>query len=294
MARIIAGLGSPHAPAVGAAVDRHEEASAYWKPLFEGYKPMRAWLERVRPDVFILFSNDHFTSFFLDIIPTFALGVASVHEIADEGWGKRPLPPVPGDTELAWHLAKSLVDEGFDPAVCHRLPLDHGCLSPLSALLSWTPQWPVRVIPILVNVLHFPIPTPARCFELGRAVRRAVASYEDDLKVVVLGTGGLSHQLTGERFGFINPQWDAEFLDRLEREPQSLAALDHRDFIERGGTESVEVILWLCMRGALSARVRCVHRNYYHATLTGYGQVIYEDLEAQEPAPAAAHRVAHS
>lgn len=277
MGRIIAGLGSPHAPAVGAAVDRHDEETPYWKPLFDGYRPMRAWLERERPDVCILFSNDHFTSFFLDVIPTFALGVAATHEIADEGWGRRALPPVPGDTELGWHLARSLVEEGFDPAVCHRMPLDHGCLSPLSALFRWEPAWPVRVIPILANVLHFPIPTPARCFELGRAVRRAVATFEDDVKVVVLGTGGLSHQLTGERFGFINPDWDAEFLDRLERDPESLAALSHRDYIERGGSESVEVILWLAMRGALSERVRCVHRNYYHATLTGYGQVILED-----------------
>jgi gallate dioxygenase len=279
MARIIGGLGSPHAPAVGAAVDRHDEQSAYWKPLFDGYAPMRAWLERERPDVFVLFSNDHFTSFFLDMIPTFAIGVADVHEIADEGWGKRQLPPVPGHTELAWHLSKSIVADGFDPTVCHRLPLDHGCLSPLSALLPWTPHWPVRVIPILVNVLHFPIPTPARCFELGRAIRRAIESYEDDLSVVVLGTGGLSHQLTGERFGYINPQWDSEFLDRLESDPHSLAALTHQELVERGGTESVEVILWLCMRGALSPRVRRVHRNYYHATLTGYAQVIFEDTE---------------
>jgi len=278
MARIVGGLGSPHAPSVGAAVDRHEQDTPYWKPLFDGYQPMRAWLERERPDVVVLFSNDHFTSFFLDVIPTFAIGVAAEHEIADEGWGKRPLPPVPGHTDLASHLAQSVVADGFDPAICHRLPLDHGCLTPLSALFSWTPTWPVRVIPILVNVLHFPIPTPARCFKFGAAVRRAVSSYEDDLKVVVLGTGGLSHQLTGERFGHIAPEWDAEFLDRLQDDPQSLAALEHRDFIERGGSESVEVILWLCMRGALSPKVRTVHRNYYHATLTGYGQLILEDL----------------
>jgi gallate dioxygenase len=279
MGRIIAGLGSPHAPAVGAAVDRHDEDSAYWKPLFEGFKPMRAWLERERPDVIVLFSNDHFTSFFLDIVPMFAIGVAALHEIADEGWGRRALPPVPGDTALAGHLVRSIVADGFDPAVCHRLPLDHGCLAPLSALLPFSPTWPVRVIPVLVNVLHFPIPSAARCFELGQAVRRAIASYLEPLRVVVLGTGGLSHQLTGERFGYTNPQWDAEFLDRLEREPESLAALSHQDFIERGGSESVEVILWLCMRGALSRQVRRLHRNYYHATLTGYGQVIFEDTE---------------
>jgi protocatechuate 4,5-dioxygenase beta chain len=280
MARVIGGLGSPHPPSVGAAVDRHDEDTPYWKPLFDGYKPMRAWLERERPDVLILFSNDHFTSFFLDNIPTFAIGVAGTHEVADEGWGKRPLPPVPGHTDLAWHLARFLVADGFDPSVCHRLPLDHGCLSPLSALWSWTPRWPGSVIPILVNVLHAPLPTPSRCYRLGRAVRRALASYEDDLRIVVLGTGGLSHQLTGERFGYVNPEWDVEFLDRLEREPESLAALTHQELIERGGTDGVEVMLWLCMRGALSERVRCVHRNYYQATLTGFGQVILEDTEA--------------
>jgi len=279
MARIIAGLGSPHAPAVGAAVDRRDEESAYWKPLFDGYKPMRAWLERMKPDVIILFTNDHFTSFFLDVIPTFAIAVAAQHEIADEGWGKRALPEVPGHTELAWHLSRQLVDLGFDLSVCHRLPLDHGSLSPLSALMPHVTQWPVRVVPILVNVLHFPIPTAARCFQLGRAIRDCVESFEDDLKVAVLGTGGLSHQLAGERFGLINPEWDAEFLDKLESEPESLAALTHQELIERGGTEGVEVIMWLCMRGALSQRVRRVHRNYYHATLTGYAQVIFEDIE---------------
>jgi len=288
MARIIAGLGSPHAPAVGAAVDRNDEESPYWKPLFDGYKPMREWLARERPDVIILFTNDHFTSFFLDFIPTFAIAVAGRHEIADEGWGKRPLPEVPGHTDLAGHLAQQLVDGGFDLAVCHRLPLDHGSLSPLSALMPHVKQWPVCVVPILVNVLHFPIPSAARCFQLGRAIRRAVACYEDDLKVAVLGTGGLSHQLAGERFGLVDPAWDAEFLDRLESDPESLAALSHRELIERGGTEGVEVIMWLCMRGALSERVRRVHRNYYHATLTGYAQVIFEDTEnlprADDPA----------
>jgi gallate dioxygenase len=277
MARIVAGFGSPHAPAVGAAVDRDDEQSAYWKPLFDGYQPMRAWLEREQPDVIILFSNDHFTSFFLDFIPTFAIAVAGTHEIADEGWGKRPLPEVPGHTDLASHLSHQLVTEGFDLSVCHRLPLDHGCLSPLSALMPRVQRWPVAVVPILVNVLHFPIPTPARCFALGQAIRRAVESYEDDLKVVALGTGGLSHQLAGERYGHINPAWDTEFLDRLETDPESLARMSHQDLVERGGTESVEVILWLCMRGALSKNVRRVHRNYYHATLTGYAQVIFED-----------------
>ena len=281
MARILGGLGSPHAPSIGAAIDRGITGHPDWKPLFDGFVPMRQWLADKKPDVLIVFYNDHFTSLFLDNLPTVAISVAPLHRIADEGWGPRALPPVPGDPELAWHLATSLVENEFDLAISHDLPLDHGCLTPLSALWDWVPTWPGKVVPIQVNVLQFPLPTPRRCFKLGQALREAVHTYAPDITVAVVGTGGLSHQLGGERFGFINPDWDGEFLDRLESDPASLAALRHQDFIERGGTEGVEEIMWLCMRGALAPKVRRVHRNYHHATLTGYGQVVLED----EPTP---------
>jgi protocatechuate 4,5-dioxygenase beta chain len=277
MARLLGGLGSPHAPSIGAAIDRGETQTPDWKPLFDGFGPMRDWLEDKRPDVLVVVYNDHFTSLFLDNLPTFALSVASEHRIADEGWGPRPLPPVPGDAELAWHLAHALVADEFDLSVSHDLPLDHGCLTPLSALWDWNPGWPGRVVPLQVNVLQFPLPTPRRCYRLGQALRRAIESYPEDIGVAVLGTGGLSHQLGGERFGFINPDWDREFLARIETDPESLAALTHAELIERGGTEGVEEIMWLVMRGALAPAVRCVHRNYHHATLTGYGQIILED-----------------
>jgi gallate dioxygenase len=276
-ARIIGGLGSPHAPSIGAAIDRGEQDTPDWKPLFDGYVPMREWLARERPDVLIVFYNDHFTTFFQDNFPTFAIGVGPEHAIADEGWGKRPLPPVPGAPDLAWHIVHALVAAEFDLSVSMEMALDHGCLTPLSALWPWQDGWPGRVIPVQVNVLQFPLPSPARCFKLGRAIRAAVQSFAQPLRVAAVGTGGLSHQLGGERFGFIDPVWDAEFLDLIERDPQTLARLTHRELIERGGTEAVEEIMWLCMRGALSERVRRLHRSYYHATLTGYGQILLED-----------------
>ena len=282
--RIIGGLGTPHAPSIGAAIDRGDQDVPDWKPLFDGYKPMRAWLARERPDVLIVFFNDHFTSFFQDNLPTFALGVGAEHPVADEGWGKRPLPPIPGAPDLAWHLAHCLVDDEFDLSVSLEMPLDHGCLTPLSALWSWTEGWPGKVIPVEVNVLQFPLPTPARCLKLGQAMRRAVMSFEADVRVAVVGTGGLSHQLGGERFGFLNSDWDQRFLDLIETDPQALTRMRHQELIELGGTEAVEEIMWLCMRGALSARVRRVHRNYYPATLTGYGQVVFEDTETSDAA----------
>jgi protocatechuate 4,5-dioxygenase beta chain len=276
--RIIGGLGSPHAPSIGVALHHAQHETPSWKPLFDGYKPMAAWLEEQRPDLLIVVYNDHANTFFFDKYPTFALGVAAEHEIADEGWGKWPVPPVPGDVDFAWQLAHSLVDQEFDVAVCQEMPLDHGCLTPLSCLFPPERRWTVPVVPICVNVLQPPIPSAMRCFKLGRAIRRAVEALDQDRRVVIVGTGGLTHQLSGERYGFTNPEWDRQILDLMEKDPEQLARLSHQELMERGGADGIEIIMWLVMRGALSPTVRCVHRNYYLPMVTGFAQVIYEDL----------------
>ncbi len=282
MARIIGGLGSPHAPSIGALIDAGDWDHPDWLPLMQGYRPMQRWLAARRPDAAILIYNDHVTSFFFDRYPTFALGVAAEHPIADEGFGPRPLPPVRGDADFAWHMAHALVEDGFDITVCQEMPLDHGALTPISAL--WPGRevqpelgWPTAILPLAVNVLQFPIPTPRRLWQLGGALRRAVEAYPRDYDVVVLGTGGLSHQLHGERFGFKNEAWDQEFLDRLEHDPQSLAALRGQDYVERSGVEGAEEIMWLAMRAALPERVRRVHRNYHGPLHTGFAQILFED-----------------
>jgi protocatechuate 4,5-dioxygenase beta chain len=277
MARIIGGLGSPHAPSIAVAINKGKQDSPSWKPLLDGYKPMAAWLEAEKPDLAIVVYNDHANTFFFDKYPTFALGVAPEHEIADEGWGKWPLPPVPGNAEFAWQLAHSLVDQEFDIAVCQEMPLDHGCLTPLTSLFPPERRWTVPVVPLVVNVLQPPIPSARRCFNLGRAIRRAVEDYERDLRVVMIGTGGLTHQLSGERYGYTNPDWDSELLDLMESDPEKLAGMTHQELMERGGADGVEIIMWLVMRGALSPTVRRLHRNYFLPMVTGFAQVIFED-----------------
>lgn len=279
MGRIIGGLGSPHAPSIGALIDQGDWDNPEWSALLHGYRPMQDWLAERRPDAAILIYNDHVTTFFFDLYPTFALSVADEHQIADEGFGARPLPPIPGDSRFGWHVAHGLVDDEFDITLCQDMKLDHGALTPMSAL--WperTGGWPCKLLPLAVNVLQFPVPSPRRLFKLGQALRRAVESYDDGYRVVVLGTGGLSHQLHGERFGFRNFDWDMEFLDLLETDPEQLAGLRLQDYIERGGAEGAEVIMWLAMRGALSPQVRRVHRNYHAPLHTGFAQVIFEDL----------------
>jgi hypothetical protein len=269
MARIVGGIGSSHAPSMGRAWDSGLQKDPQWAPVFDGYEPAQHWLEAQRPDLLVIFYNDHMNRFFFDAYPTFALGVGEVHPQADEGWGKRNLPDLRGHPDFAWHLARSLIEDEFDPTICQEMSVDHGILSVLPVLGSSALATPV--VPIAINVIQHPLPTARRLFRLGAAVRRAIESYQQDLRVMVFGTGGLSHQLHGERFGMVNEAWDNEFMDLLEHDPETLAALPHQDWMLRGGTEGVEMIIWLAMRSALGRNVRRVHRNYATPTRTGYG-----------------------
>ena len=283
MARIIGGIGTSHVPTIGIAYDRGKQNDPAWMPMFKGYEPVARWLAERKPDVLVFFYNDHLTSFFFDLYPTFALGAGASFEIADEGAGKRALPPIKGHPRLAAHLADALVNDEFDLAMFQDRALDHGVNSPLSLLWPHDPDWPGALVPIAVNVLQYPLPTAMRCYKLGQAMRRAVLSYPEDIDVVIVGTGGLSHQVHGERSGFNNTEWDERFLDLIERDPLELARMKHVDYIRLGGAESVEQIMWLAMRGALSDGIRKIHQSYYLATSTAMTVVLFEEPSAAHP-----------
>jgi hypothetical protein len=279
MARIVGGIGLSHVPSLGPVIDRARTQEPAWKPLFDAYVPVRAWLEQLKPDVAIVVYNDHGADFTFDKYPTFALGVAERYTIGDEGFGTRPLPEVEGDVELSTHLAETLICEHeFDLTLCQELAVEHGFLVPMNLCFPHGAQgWPVRAIPLAVNVIQHPLPTARRCYRLGQALRAAVASYPADLGIVVMGTGGMSHQLQGKRFGFMNPQFDQWFLDRIEADPEALCGITHQEIMEQAGAEAVELIMWLTMRGALSPRARRVHRHYYAPMTTGIGLITFEE-----------------
>jgi protocatechuate 4,5-dioxygenase, beta chain len=277
MARIIAGVGTSHTPAIGAAVDNGKTAEPYWAPLFKGYEPAKAWIARTNPDVVIVVYNDHVNAFDFKIVPTFALGCAEEFPIADEGWGARPVPPVPGHPELAAHLIQSLVLDEFDMTIVNEMQVDHGLTVPLTLLYGTPRKWPCRVIPLAVNVIQYPAPTGHRCYMLGKAIRKAVASWHEDLKVVIFGTGGMSHQIQGPRAGLVNRQFDEAFLDGLSRDPERLVRIQPIEYLRDAGAEAIELVMWLIMRGALGEQVHEVHR-FYHvpASSTAVGNIILE------------------
>jgi gallate dioxygenase len=287
MARIIGGVAASHTPTIGFAYDQNKQNDADWAPIFEAFEPVSDWFKDKRPDAIVYIFNDHVTSFFFDHYSAFTLGIGDEYQVADEGGGPRALPAVPGNPRLAQHIAASLVTDEFDLAYFQDKPLDHGFFSPMSVLLDREDgKWPTTIVPLQVGVLQFPIPTAARCYKLGKALRRAIESYPEDIRVAVVSTGGLSHQVHGERAGFNNPEWDHQFLDAITNDPASLTEMTHAEYATLGGFEGAEVIMWLVMRGALSDNVERVHSSYYLPSMTGIATLVLNDEGGELPAGA--------
>lgn len=283
MARITSSVYTSHVPAIGVAIDTGITDQPYWQPLFAGYEPSKAWIEEHPPDAIVLVFNDHATSFSLDLIPTFAIGTGASYAVADEGWGPRPVPPVVGHPDLAAHIAHSVIQDDFDLTIVNKMDVDHGLTVPLSLMFGQPDAWPCPVIPFAVNVVQFPPPSGQRCLQLGRAIRRAVESYDEPMNVQIWGTGGMSHQLQGPRAGLINADFDAAFLDQLIADPAELARKPHVDYLREAGSEGVELVMWLVARGAMGDLAGgpppSVRHRFYRvpASNTAVGHLILDD-----------------
>ena len=278
MARIIGGITTSHVPAIGGAIAKNHQYDPYWKPFFDGFAPVRKWLGEVKPDVAVVVYNDHGLNFFLDKMPTFAIGAAPEYRNADEGWGIPQVPPVPGDEDLSWHLVESLVAADFDMVTCQEMKIDHAVTLPLSLL--WPDQnWPVRIVPVCVNTVLFPLPSAARCYKLGEAIGAAVRAWDSDAKVVMIGTGGLSHQLEGERAGHINKEFDLKFIDSMARDPKWATQFSINELVRQTGTQGIELINWLAARAALGEKANTLHSNYHiPISNTASGLVLMEPV----------------
>ena len=263
MATIVGAITTSHVPAIGKAIARNLQGDPYWKPFFDGYPPVHRWLAQARPDVAVVFYNDHGLNFFLDKLPTFAVGAAPQYRNADEGWGIPTLPPFPGEQLLSWHVIERLVGEDFDVTTCQEMLVDHALTLPMALLWPGMGAWPVRTLPVCINTVQYPLPSAMRCYKLGQAVGRAIDSYPEDLRVVVIGTGGLSHQLDGARAGFINKAFDTEFMQRLPGDPLWATRYSIPELVELTGTQGIELLMWLAARGALGGEATTVQSNYH-------------------------------
>ena len=275
MAHISAGIASSHVPAIGAAIDQGNTKQDYWKLVFDGYKWTKTWIKDENPDVVILVYNDHASAFSMDFIPTFAIGCAEEFQPADEGWGHRPVPTVIGHPDLAWHIAQSCILDEFDLTIINKMDVDHGLTVPLSLMFGQPKKWPTKIIPLAVNVVQYPPPSGNRCWMLGEAIARAVESYPKNLNVQIWGTGGMSHQLQGPRAGLINKEFDTAFLNDLTANPERLRHMEHIEYLVESGSEGIEMVMWMIMRGALGDNVKELHRHYHvPASNTAVGHIV--------------------
>ncbi len=262
MAKIIGGLATSHVPAIGGAIGKGLQHDPYWKPFFDGFAPAQQWLKQQKPDIAVVFYNDHGLNFFLDKMPTFAIGAAAEYRNEDEGWGIPTLPPFKGAPDLSWKIIEHLIDREFDIVTCQEMIIDHAVTLPLK--LFWPDETcPVQVVPININTVQFPLPKAKRCVALGKAVGEAIAAWNSDKKVVMIGSGGLSHQLDGERAGFINKPFDLKFMQSMIDEPEWAAQFSIHEIVEKTGTQGVELLNWLAARAAVPGAVRKVHFNYH-------------------------------
>nr|WP_315233637.1 class III extradiol dioxygenase family protein [uncultured Albidiferax sp.] len=266
MAHIVGAITTSHVPAIGRAIAKDLQNDSYWKPFFDGFPPVRQWLGEVKPDVAVVIYNDHGLNFFLDKMPTFSVGAAPSYRNADEGWGLADMAPFQGNQDLSWHLINSLLNDEFDITTCQEMLVDHAFCLPMALL--WPDadargRWPVTTVPVCLNTVQFPLPTAARCYKLGEAIGRAVASWDSDARVVIIGTGGLSHQLDGQRAGFINKQFDLQFMDSLVRDPAWATRFSIHELVEKVGTQGIELLMWLTTRAAMPGPARLLHSNYH-------------------------------
>ncbi len=282
MAHITAGLTSSHVPAIGAAIDLGKTEEDYWKPAFAGFDWTKEWIMKPenKPDVVVLVYNDHASAFDMNLIPTFAIGCADEFQPADEGWGPRPVPVVKNHADLAWHIAQSCILDEFDMTIINKMDVDHGLTVPLSLMFGDVKEWPCKIIPLAVNVVTYPPPSGNRCYNLGKAIRDAVESFPEDLKVQVWGTGGMSHQLQGKRAGLINKEWDTAFLDDLTKNPERLRTMPHIEYLREAGSEGIELVMWLIMRGAMGKEARELYRHYHVAASNmALGHIVLDPVE---------------
>ncbi len=287
MATIVGGIGTTHVPSIGKAIAEGKQGDPYWKPFFRGFDYVHDWLARTKPDVVVVFYNDHGLNFFLDKLPTFAVGASAEYRSEDEGWGIPVSRPVPGDADLSWHLINTLVADEFDVTMCQDMLIDHAVTIPMALMwpsaASSDRPWPVKIVPVEINTVQHPLPSMARCLKLGRSIGRALETYPRDLRVAVVGTGGLSHQLDGTRAGFVNKDFDALCLDKIVAEPEALARYSIHELVELSGSQGVEFLNWMAMRGALTGRVSELNRNYHiPVSNTAAATVVYDNQAAFE------------
>jgi predicted class III extradiol MEMO1 family dioxygenase len=249
MAKIVAALAAAHDPLITAAEDVANPKQR--SRIMHAFSELRSVLEASKPDVLVVFGTDHMNTFFLDNMPAFCIGIGPECMGPNENWLKIPAGPVPIDQSLARYLLEGLMEKGFDLSFAQEMPLDHAFMVPIHLL---TPRRDLPIVPIFTNCAAPPLPTAKRCYQIGMALGELIGLYNSEVRVALLGTGGLSHWVGTPETGKINEPFDRRVLDLFCRGDGETLAAYTDPMIEEAGNGAHEIRNWITLLGAVRGK----------------------------------------
>ena len=254
MAQIVAGFGVPHTPVFPFFVKR-DGSDCETAKLFAAQKEQ---LAAARPDVIVMFDTDHLNTFFLDNLPIFAVGVDKAFTGPNDEPREMPIYTIPSAVDLAAHIRQNVIEDGFDAALTQHFSVDHSVAVPLHFL---TPDMTIPVIPFFISGHLPPLPPARRCYALGQAVARAIASWPATLRVVIMGSGSFSLEVAGPRMapgrtdGVPDPDWALRVIKYLEEQQiEKLISEATPHQLLKAGNVGGELLNWIAMLGAIGDR----------------------------------------
>lgn len=251
MAELVGAFAASHGPIIAREWDRLP--ANVRDRIGSAFDEMGRRLKALNPDVLVIFSPDHWVNFFIDNLPSFCIGIGDEHDGPPEPFMKAVFPhrTLPGHPGFGRHLLDCALASDFDPAISHRLKLDHGFCVPLWRMgLDPIPA----IVPVTVNELEPPLPSIRRCLAWGRLLREAIASYPEDLRVVALGTGGLSHSIGEPTMGEIDEPFDHACIELFRNASDAELAASIEERLKSTGNGGHEVRNWVIVHAAAGGR----------------------------------------
>jgi catalytic LigB subunit of aromatic ring-opening dioxygenase len=255
MAELVGTFGTPHTPLFPLQVAQ-QGAGSETGQLFAA---VRAHLDAVRPDVLVVFDSDHLNTFFLDNLPTFAVGCADSTSGPNDQTPGLPAYQVPVDAPLGTTIYRSGIHHGFDLSLAQEFTLDHSILVPLHFL---TPAMQTAIVPVFINGLVAPLPLARRCYQLGQQVRASIDGWPSAKRVAVLASGSFSLEVNGPRVRSANGVFDVPDLAWMDRVVAFLRAGHVIDLLNEATEERMlgagnvagELLNWIALLGVIGDR----------------------------------------
>jgi len=242
---IVFACAASHAPGITAWTEAAPKEQA--ETFLRHYREIGERLAAADPDVIVAITVEHWANFFLNNMPSFCIGRAQHYDGPVEEWLKIPQQRIAGDPLLAQEIIDVCLQGDFDPSYSDELLLDHATMLPLHFL---NPQMAVPIVPILINTLTVPMPSPRRCFALGHLLGETLT--HSSKRIAVISTGGLSHWPGEAKHGKIDVAFDKDFLKTLASNDRTqLAQYTHEEINSHAGSGGHEIRTWIALAGAV-------------------------------------------